>query len=634
MGRMTAHCTLLRFTAALLLILIAAPAPISRAQEQGDAPPEAVAEGSDAPAETPPEARVPRGLESPRAAMFTFLEAMERASQTSGRARAEALQRAARTFDISDLARESAEVAAERLLKVLNRIERVSRWDLPDEARVDQEGMQRFQFFPRPDGAERHRIIEEMAPDGVIALVRGEDGGWRFSRATISNIDSFHRRIEDFAPVRDVNEVNLSVGLRIRSMLPPALRSEAILWLEYWQWLGLVVLVFLAVVADFVLRAALRAIAIRAMRRRGAEATDETLTRTVRPLGLFGAALLFATLIWLLALPGGAMQALLPAVRFVLMVAGVWAALNITDLIAEALALKAAKTPTRFDDLLIPLIRKTVKIVILLLGLFYMAKYVIFVDPLPLLTGLGIGGLAVAFAAKDTIENFFGSVAVILDRPFEVGDWVKIGDVEGTVVELGFRSTRVRTFYDSVVTLPNASLVRATVDNLGRRRYRRTSATLSLAYDTPPDRIDAFCEAIRELVRLHPYTRKDYYNVYFNGFGAHSLDILLYVFHECPDWTTELRERHRLYLDILRIAERIGVEFAYPTQTLYLKRGGDIEPGGEIPPASIEEKASQAGRDAAHAITQNAAWKSQRPAPETLPTGPVAGFQDEAAGDG
>ncbi|UCF35088.1 MAG: mechanosensitive ion channel family protein, partial [Phycisphaerales bacterium] len=89
---------------------------------------------------------------------------------------------------------------------------------------------------------------------------------------------------------------------------------------------------------------------------------------------------------------------------------------------------------------------------------------------------------------------------------------------------------------------------------------------------TPPEKIEAFCEGIRELVRLHPYTRKDYYHVYFNEFSASSLDILLYIFFDAPDWATELRERHYLFLDILRLAQRLGVEFAFPTQTVWLQQ--------------------------------------------------------------
>ena len=93
---------------------------------------------------------------------------------------------------------------------------------------------------------------------------------------------------------------------------------------------------------------------------------------------------------------------------------------------------------------------------------------------------------------------------------------------------------------------------------------------IGVAYDTPPEKIDAYCEGIRELIRRHPYTRKDYFHVYLNEFADSSLNVLLYVFWEVPDWATELRERHRLFLDLLRLADRLGVEFAFPTRTIHM----------------------------------------------------------------
>src|SRR5690606_26122936 len=143
-------------------------------------------------------------------------------------------------------------------------------------------------------------------------------------------------------------------------------------------------------------------------------------------------------------------------------------------------------------------------------------------------------------------------------------------DVEGTVEKVGFRSTRVRTFYHSLITVPNALMTRAKIDNLGARRYRRVKETLGVTYDTSPERIEAFCEGIREIIRKHPYTRKDYYHVYFHGYGESALNILLYLFLETPDWATELRERQRLLLDVARLARELRVEFAFPSRTLYV----------------------------------------------------------------
>ncbi|MHC4850208.1 MAG: mechanosensitive ion channel family protein [Planctomycetota bacterium] len=218
-----------------------------------------------------------------------------------------------------------------------------------------------------------------------------------------------------------------------------------------------------------------------------------------------------------------------------------------------------------------------------------------------LLAGLGIGGLAIALASRDTVENFFGALTIITDRPFEVGDWIKMGDIEGTVAHIGFRSTRVRTFYDSVTTFPNSKLIRSAVDNLGSRHYRRLKFELGVAYDTPADKLETFIEGIRELIRLHPYTRKDYYHVYFHSFGPSSLNILCYLFLRTPEWATELRERQRMLMDILRLANGLGVEFAFPTQTLHVMQG---EPPAHAAPAGDLSAAWKRGQAEAKRIVE------------------------------
>jgi MscS family membrane protein len=225
------------------------------------------------------------------------------------------------------------------------------------------------------------------------------------------------------------------------------------------------------------------------------------------------------------------------------------------------------------------------------------------IDVTSLLAGLGLGGLAFALAAKDLLGNFFGSVTVLLDRPFSIGDWVVIGDIEGTVEQVGFRSTRVRTFYNSLVTMPNSILTTTKIDNMGARRFRRMKQILSVTYDTSPEKIEAFCEGIRKIIQLHPYMRKDYYQVYFNEYGAASLNVLVYVFWATPDWSMELRERHRFLLDILRLAKQLDVEFAFPTQTLYLKQGDTAQTAaGPFKPGMSCEDALERGRQEAESI--------------------------------
>ncbi|HET8864530.1 MAG TPA: mechanosensitive ion channel family protein [Gracilimonas sp.] len=247
----------------------------------------------------------------------------------------------------------------------------------------------------------------------------------------------------------------------------------------------------------------------------------------------------------------------------------IWLLYNLADVFSKYLSVLSAKTETELDDQLIPLIRKTLRFFVVIMGVIAVLQNNGY-NVASLIAGLGIGGLAVALAARETLANFFGSVTIFVDRPFKMGDWIKVGDVEGTVEEVGFRSTRIRTFYNSLVSVPNSNIANTDVDNLGLRKYRRLKTVLNLTYSTTPEQMEAFVEGIKAIVKANKHFRQDMYEVHFNSFGAHSLDVLVYVFFDVPDWSTELQQRHNFFLEILRLAEEVGVEFAFPTQTLHM----------------------------------------------------------------
>jgi MscS family membrane protein len=250
---------------------------------------------------------------------------------------------------------------------------------------------------------------------------------------------------------------------------------------------------------------------------------------------------------------------------------------KMSSVLSDVLIQQTQRSSTTFDDLLVPLINRTLKISIGVFGFIGFSE--LFQLPLSsVLAGLGIGGIAIAMAAKDTIANIFGSLTVVIDRPFGIGDWVKINDVEGVVEDLGFRSTKIRTFYNSLISVPNALLLTSSIDNLGARSSRRISIRLGIAYNTPPSKIETFCSEIRQLIQHHPNTAPRYH-VYFNQFASSSLEIMVYFFVTAPDWETELSIRHDLFISFLNCAASLGVSFAFPTQTLYLNR--QIDQGHE-----------------------------------------------------
>ena len=253
------------------------------------------------------------------------------------------------------------------------------------------------------------------------------------------------------------------------------------------------------------------------------------------------------------------------------------------DIFMDVLARRATKTESKLDDSLVPLLRTAVRLFVTFVGLLFVLQN-LDINVSSLIAGLGLGGLAIALAAQDTVRNLLGGVTIFADKPFEVGDWVVVDGVEGTVEAVGFRSTRVRTFYNSLISVPNGNLMDSGIDNMGQRRWRRYKTTLGVAYHTKPDQLQAFVEGIRAIIQANPGMRQDYYIVEFHGFGATSLDILVYCFIDAEDWNEELRTRHVLNLDIMRLAESLQVEFAFPTQTLHIARmPGQAQELPEIP---------------------------------------------------
>ncbi|WP_022669821.1 mechanosensitive ion channel family protein [Hippea alviniae] len=190
-----------------------------------------------------------------------------------------------------------------------------------------------------------------------------------------------------------------------------------------------------------------------------------------------------------------------------------------------------------------------------------------------IITGLGIGGLAVALAAKDTLANMFGGLTIILDRPFKLGDWVKIGDIEGIVEDIGFRSTRIRTFEKSLISMPNSVIANTAIENFSRRGIRRITYKIGITYDTPPDKVKEAVDKIREMLINHPNISKEAtLLVYFTEFADSSLNIFVYCFTNTAVWDSYLKIREDVNLRIMKIMEELGIEFAFPSMSVYIEK--------------------------------------------------------------
>jgi MscS family membrane protein len=506
---------------------------------------------------------------SPQATLNLFLTSMNTGD----------LDGAMRCLDLSQLSyaeRQYAPQFAGKLWLVLNRLRVVVLQEVP----ADSDSLEPYSMLLVPAG----RITIDRVRFGA------RQGEWLFSASTVTSIERLYRVYETEPVVPELRDARLAFwqlpALYVREYWVPDSAKQPWGGLQVWQWIGLAAVLLVGLIVRLATMLILPRLGSWYFSTHEVAMLPSVWRKALRPT---------ADLLTVLALWGG-LQVLDLGVevmtwawwglRIIIAVVAVIAIYRIVDVLMAYFTIRAAETKTRLDDVLVPLIQKTLKVVIVALGLIFIASSFGF-QVTPLLAGFGIGGLAFGLAAQDTLKNFFGSINVVLDRPFQVGDWVKMGDVEGTVESVGLRSSRIRTFYNSEVTVPNSEIMNERVDNMGRRKYRRMKFMVSVTYDTKPEQLEAFTEGMRELIRRHPYTRKDYYFCYVNQFAASSIDILLYAFLETPDWATELRERHRLLVDIVRLAKRLNVDFAFPTQTLHVYQEGDPGERGKDFPETV-----------------------------------------------
>lgn len=341
--------------------------------------------------------------------------------------------------------------------------------------------------------------------------------------------------------------------------------------LQLWQWLGIAFFTLLGLLVRLIISLFFRRLLLKYLKSIGRnEIGEKIILPIVKPLSTFSVLVVLAIFYPLLGLPATVgqylvliLKSLIPFFATIIL----YRSVSIVVLILEKLALK---TDSTLDDQLVPLVQKILKVIIVIVGGLVIMDSVD-VPILPLLTGLSIGGLAFALAAQDTIKNFFGSMMIFVDKPFQIGDWISSGDIDGTVEEVGFRSSRVRTFRNSVVYVPNGKLADSVIDNHGLRQFRRFRMMIALKYDTPPIRIEAFVEGLKKVLLRHPKTNKEKFEIHLNEMGSSSLDVLFYIFFEAPTWTEELKFRQEIILDILKLGEKLSVGFAYPTQTVNIE---------------------------------------------------------------
>lgn len=257
-------------------------------------------------------------------------------------------------------------------------------------------------------------------------------------------------------------------------------------------------------------------------------------------------------------------------------IAVTWFVFRLVDVVEHYLRHLTGRTRSALDDQIVPLVRKTLRIFVVIVGLIFIAQNIFQWDVSSLLAGLGLGGLAFALAAKEMVANLFGSVTIFADRAFRVGDRIKVADTVGVVEEVGFRATRLRTLDGCLVNMPNAKMTSEPVENFSRRPSFKRVLNVTVTYDTPPARLQRGLDILREMLdaRKANFPPDTPPRVYFSDFNADSLNLqVIYWYVPATDWWAYMQFTHDFNMELLQRFNDEGIEFAFPTQTLYLKKG-------------------------------------------------------------
>jgi MscS family membrane protein len=397
-------------------------------------------------------------------------------------------------------------------------------------------------------------VLERVPRDDRVPI-------WQFSNVTVSRIPDLYRE--------------LSYGI-VGERLPQFLVETRVLSLALWQWIGLAILLGLSwLIAVIVVRPGLpltRRVAIRV----GFDVSDPAFGRALSPLrGLVGLTV-FKACESILALPMVVKPLVVGFQKFVLVIVMTWLALRLIEVMSQIVRRRLLRRQEPPSQPVIDFIQRGLKIVVSVLAVLMLLEAV-GVQVSALIAAIGVGGIGVALAAQRTVENLFGGLAVVGDRPIQEGDFCKFGDKQGTVERIGLWSTRLRTPERSVLTVPNAQFLTLQVENLQERDRILFNTTLRLRYETTPDQLRWLLIRVRELLDAHPRLDPDSSRARFVGFGTSSLDVELFIYVRTRDFNDFLTVREDLCLRVMDFVSAAGTAFALPAQTYYSGKAG-IDP--------------------------------------------------------
>jgi len=474
----------------------------------------------------------------------------------------EKVELARRTLNLSELPAALSESLSRyrvlQLKEVLDRIELPAFESIPDAAAMESEPFKRWSL-----------------PGTEITIARVEQGPrageYLFSPQTVERLPEFYRRIKHlpYQPGATAGwyETYRYGGAGLRRIVPykwmlalPHWAKITILDQPVWRWSGMVLVLFSATGLFLLIR---RAAAAWARRDSGSDlrARWSQVAWVITLLILIP--VIIHVLIANLRLSGYVLEVATLSLWAIFTLTLTWAVWLGSHVLAESVVSSQQMLAGSIDSQLIRLGLRLVA-TILSITILVVGAQQLGIPAYSVIAGLGVGGIAVALAAKDSLANLLGSLLIMFEKPFRVGHWIKVGNIEGFVESIGFRSTRIRTFYNSLISIPSNQLVNTTVDNMAMRQRRAVRTVLHVSYTTPADKVEQFVAAIKQLIEKSPYTYKEWFRIRLDDFGDYGLHILVNFLLEVSDNSVEQAERQRILLEILKLAETMDIQFAIP----------------------------------------------------------------------
>jgi len=477
-------------------------------------------------------------------------------------------------LDLSDLPADarSQEFAVRRIMmfkEILDRIELPEEAAIPDSAMVAESGINSWEI-----------------PGTNLYLTRTNDGPtegqWQLSKESVDRLPSSYHRIKHL-PYQPGSTPDLYgaykygftglyniIPLRWLFAMPPWTR---VLFLDQplWRWMGLLILIGLFALIVLAISHPIRKLS----RARQSHALTCWL-RALRPLLL---------LVFLLFLRGAVSEKLrftepvylplMSGVGIVIYLSLIWLVWNLAAAVIETIIAAREMRRWSIDS---QLMRLSIRFLALITSAVILIEGAqrLGLPAYSIVTGLGVGGLAVALAGREALANLLGSFVIMVEKPFRIGHWVRVGEYEGIVEEVGFRSTRIRTFADSLVTIPSSKVMETVVDNLGLRRVRRIKSFLYLDPATPESELKSYLDAVAAMIREHPHFADDYdQHIVLHDLKDSLLEVMLYFFVRVENWKEELLTRQEILHEVRVMAEKRGIQFAYPTRRVLMEKRSD-----------------------------------------------------------